>query len=324
MRHSRRNIASLFILIVTAALVAAGCSGSTGGGGAGGGSLGSIDLTGQTFKVGSKEFAEQRVLGQIAIQALQATGAAVDDKTGIQGTANVRKALETGEIDMYYEYTGTAWTVLLKNTSTNAARDPKALYAAVKAADAAKGIAWLDPAPLNNAYAIATAQGRGDELAVKSLSDLARLVKERPDQATVCAASEFLTRDDGFPGLERAYGFSIPKAQIAEVELGVIYTRVPQGEPCKFGEVFVTDGRIKANKLVILEDDKKYFIDYNAAMTVRQQVLAANPKLADVINPISAKLTVDVVRELNERVDVNGEEPDVVAKEFLQKNGFIG
>ena len=325
MRHSRRNLVGLLTLMVAAALVAAGCSSSSGGGGAGGGSLASIDLKGKTFKVGSKEFTEQLVLGQIAIQALQATGATVEDKTGIQGTANVRKALTANEIDMYPEYTGTGWTVHLKHTTADAAKDPKALYEAVKTEDLqANNVAWLEPAPLNNTYAIATAKGRGQELGVKNLSDFAKLAAEKPDQATVCAASEFLTRDDGFPGLAKTYGFTIPKERIAEVDLGVIYTRIPAGEPCKFGEVFQTDGRILANNLELIDDDKNFFVDYNVAMTVNQAALDKSPKLADVLNPIAAKLTTEVMRELNERVDVKGELPEVVAKDFLQKNGFIG
>ncbi|MCW2631400.1 MAG: hypothetical protein JWR88_362 [Pseudonocardia sp.] len=311
--------------MVAAALVVAGCSGSSGGGGASGGSLASIDLKGQTFKVGSKEFTEQLVLGQIAKQALEATGATVEDKTGIQGTANVRKALTANEIDMYWEYTGTGWTVHLKHTTADAPKDSKALYEAVRTEDLAKNkVAWLQPAPMNNTYAIATAKGRGAQLGVTNLSDFAKLVASRPDQATVCAASEFLTRDDGFPGLAKTYGFTLPKDRIAEVDLGVIYTRIPAGDPCKFGEVFQTDGRILANNLEIINDDKNFFVNYNVAMTVNQAVLDKNPKLADVFNPIAAKLTTEVMRELNERVDVKGELPEAVAKDFLQKNGFIG
>lgn len=318
----------LLVVIVATVLAATACGGggSAGGGGkTGGGSLAAIDLSGQTFTVGSKEFTEQLILGQIAIQALQATGATVNDKTGIQGTTNVRIAMTSNQIDMYWEYTGTGWTVHLGHTTADAAKDSAQLYQAVAAEDGTKNkIKWLDPAPMNNTYAIATAQGRGQQLGVTDLSSLAALAGRDPAQATVCGAAEFLTRDDGLPGLEKTYGFTLQKSSVAEVDLGVIYTRVPTGNPCNFGEVFATDGRIAANKLEIVPDNKNFFVDYNVAMTMRQDVFDKNPKLADVFNPIAAKLTTETVRGLNERVDVNGEEPADVAKDFLTKNGFIG
>ena len=172
--------------------------------GGGGGSLGAVDLSGKTFTVGSKEFTEQLILGQIAIQALQATGATVNDKTGIQGTTNVRKALTSNQIDMYWEYTGTGWTVHLGHTTADAPKDPKELYQAVASEDSAKNqIKWLNPAPMNNTYAIATAQGRGQELGVTDMSSFAALAGRDPAKASLCGAAEFLTRDDGLPGWRR-------------------------------------------------------------------------------------------------------------------------
>jgi osmoprotectant transport system substrate-binding protein len=326
MRHSRITRTRLFAMIVATLFVASACGDDGGGGGsAGGGSLGEIDLSGASFKVGSKEFTEQLILGHIAIRALEATGATVEDKTGIQGTANVRTAMTSNEIDLYWEYTGTGWTVHLGHTTADAAKGSEPLYEAVKAEDLQQNkIAWLEPAPMNNTYAIATAKGRGEELGVSNLSEYAELAGSKPDDATFCGAAEFLTRDDGFPGVEKAYGFELPQDKIAEVDLGVIYTRVPDGDPCNFGEVFATDGRISANDLEIVEDDKGFFVNYNVAMTTRQDVLDQNPKLAEVFNPIAAKLTTDLVRQLNERVDVNGELPDEVAEDFLKTNGFIG
>ncbi len=317
------------LAVVALAVTACGGSGggTAGGGGAGGGggSLGAVDLSGQTFTVGSKEFTEQLILGQIAIQALQATGATVNDKTGIQGTTNVRQALVSNQIDMYWEYTGTGWTVELGHTTADAPKDSKKLFQAVAAEDLAKNkIKWLDPAPMNNTYAIATAQGREQQLGVTDMSSYAALANRDPAKASLCGAAEFLTRDDGLPGLQKAYGFTLPQSSIAEVDLGVIYTRVPKGDPCNFGEVFATDGRISANKLEIVPDDKNFFVNYNVAMTMRQDVFDKNPKLAEVFNPIAAKLTTETMRGLNERVDVNGELPADVAKDFLTQNGFIG
>jgi osmoprotectant transport system substrate-binding protein len=142
-------------------------------------------------------------------------------------------------------------------------------------------------------------------------------------QSRPCAAAEFLTRDDGFPGLEKAYGFDLPASSIAELELSLIPPQVASGENCNFGEVFATDGAIASNKLTIVEDDKAFFVAYNAAMTVRQEVFDTNPKLAEVFAPISKVLTTDVMRGLNEKVDVGGELEDDVAEQFLTDNGFI-
>ncbi len=283
MPHSRTRRTRFLTLLAATALAITACggggsSGGTGGGGSGG-SLAPISLGGATFKVGSKEFTEQLILGQIATQALKAAGANAGEPISIQGTTNVRAALTSGAIDMYWEYTGTGWTVHLKQEASAAPKGSDALYQQVAKDDKEQNkIIWLPPAPANNTYAIATAQGRGQELNATNLTGYAELVKSRPQDAKLCGAAEFLTRDDGLPGLEKAYGFDLPQGNTVEVDLGVIYTQIPTGEQCKFGEVFATDGRIAANKLEIVTDDKNFFVPYNVAMTVRQDVLRQEPE----------------------------------------------
>ena len=325
MRHPRNNSARLLPVLAATVLAVTACGGGGGGGsgaGSGAGSLAAVDLSGASFTVGSKEFTEQIVLGQIAVQALEATGATVGNLATITGTTNVRTALTAGEIDMYWEYTGTGWTTHLQHESSEAPKGSDALYQAVSTEDKANQVAWLQPAPLDNTYAIAVSQAKGQELGVATLTDYAALVVRDPAQARMCAAAEFLTRDDGFPGLEQAYGFDLPTDAVAELELSLIPPETAKGDNCTFGEVFATDGAVAANDLTIVTDDKQYFVAYNAAMTVRQDVLDQNPRLADVFNPISAVLTTDVMRGLNERVDVGGELPEEVAEQFLQENGF--
>lgn len=308
----------LLIGIALVGLAVVGCAAGGGGAGGGGG-----PLDGATFRVGSKEFTEQLILGQITIQALEASGARVEDKTGIQGTTNVRKALTSNEIDMYWDYTGTGWTNLLGHTTADAPKDPAQLFQTVAAEDLQRNqVKWLDPAPLNNTYALATAQGRDQELNVHSISDYARLANSDPGRATMCAATEFLTRDDGWPGLQKAYGFNLPASSVRTVDLGVIYTQIPSGQQCNFGEVFETDGRIAAQNLRVLTDDKNYFVAYNGALTIRNDAFTKYPALADVFRPISQKLTTETLRRMNQEVDVNGALPEEVAKKFLQDNGF--
>ncbi|HVL84060.1 MAG TPA: glycine betaine ABC transporter substrate-binding protein [Pseudonocardia sp.] len=325
MRHPRTTPARLLAVLAAAVLTATACGGGdTGGGEAGGGAAGGANLSGASFTVGSKEFTEQLVLGEIAVQALQAAGANVGSLVTITGTPNVRAALVSGEIDMYWEYTGTGWTVHQQKEVSEAPQGAEALYQAVAEADAANGVAWLPFAPLNNTYAIATAQGRDQELGVTTLTEYGELVSRDPAQARMCAAAEFITRDDGLPGLEQTYGFDLPADAVAELELSLIPPQVATGQTCNFGEVFATDGAIASNNLVIIEDDQEAFVAYNAAMTVRQEVLDQNPALADVFGPISQALTTEVMRDLNTRVDVDGELPDEVAASFLEENGFAG
>ncbi len=293
--------------------------------GGGGGSSNSGALAGKSFTVGSKEFTEQKILGQIAILVLEDAGAKVKDETGITGTTNVRKALTSGQIDMYWEYTGTGWTELLGNTAENAATDSQELFDAVAKQDLQKNkVNWIAKTTANDTYAFATSKETSDSTGVTSLSDYADLVNKDPSSATMCAAAEFLDRQDGWPGLEKAYGFKLPTSQITEVDLGIVFTAVPKGDPCKFGEVFETDGRIPANKLVVLEDDKNYFVGYEVAMTVAAKTLKANPKLKDVLDPVAKKLTTEELQKLNAEVDVQGLPAAAVAKKWLQDNKLIG
>jgi len=321
MGQRRSRVGALAAALCTA-LVLAGCGGG-GTAGPGGGSLAAVDLSGATFAVGSKEFTEQIVLGEIAVQALQATGATVKPLTTITGTTNVRTALTSGALDMYWEYSGTGWSTHLKREVKDAPKDPVQLYDQVKQADAANGVAWLAMAPLNNSYAMGISEAKSKELNITTMSQYATYATQNAGQASICAAAEFLTRDDGLPGVAKTYGFAVPPVAVAELELSLVPPETAKAQRCLIGEITTTDGAVSANKLLVLTDDKKAFFDYNAAMTVRKQVLDANPKLADVFNPIAAKLTTDAVRALNEKVDVGGELPEDVAKEWLQQNGFV-
>ncbi|HZZ51061.1 MAG TPA: glycine betaine ABC transporter substrate-binding protein [Pseudonocardia sp.] len=317
-----RILGSLLAALIAVGLAACGTGGM--GRPAGTGSLRAFNLTGAEFTVGSKEFTESLVLGQITIRALQAVGAKVHDETGIQGTSNVRIALTSGQIDMYWDYTGTGWTTLLGHTPDQAPKDSAALFQAVQSEDLRKNqVRWLPPAPLNNTYAIAAARANAQRLGVRTLSDYARLAGTNPAQASMCIASEFLTRDDGWPGVEKTYGFTLPPTYIQVLDAGVIYTQIPTGQRCVFGEVTASDARVASNQLQVLQDDKHTFVLYNAALTIRDDVYRRYPQLAAIFAPISAKLTDDVVRQLNLRVDIAGDLPEQVAQDFLLRNGFI-
>ena len=157
----------------------------------------------------------------------------------------------------------------------------------------------------------------------ESLSSLAVLLEVRPEDVTLCAASEFLNREDGLPGLEEAYDFEIPPDNIVKMGLSQIHQAIDEGDKCNYGEVFATDGQIKALDLMLLEDDEQFFPIYNPSLTVRKEVMDDYPELVDVFAPISEKLNSETLRDLNAAVDVDGESPEAVARQFLRENGFL-
>ena len=315
MRTTRAKLTQLLGLFAVLTLIVAGC-----GGAGGGGASGEVDLSGAEFTVGSKEFTEQLILGQITLQVLENAGATVNDQIGLAGTVAARKALESGEIDMYWEYTGTGWITHLGHTKPIPDRQKQ--FEAVAKEDLAKNdIKWLSPA--NNTYAMAVRSEAYDKLGVKKLSDFKQLVEENPEEATVCVGTEFSTRDDGLPGMEEAYDFEFPKENIVKIDEGLIYQQTDKGKQCNFGEVFQTDGRIEALNLKLIEDDKSFFPIYNPALNVSKEVIEKNPQIAKLFAPISEKLTTDELQKLNAKVDVQGQLEDQVAEEWLSQNGFI-
>ena len=284
------------------------------------GSGGGSPLEGQTITVGSKDFDEQLVLGQIALKVLEDAGAEVVDSTNLAGTVATREALLSGQIDMYWEYTGTGWITHLGNTE--AIPDSQEQWQAVKDQDAEEnGVAWLDYAPLNNTYTLAVRSEDADGL--ETLSDWAADTQENPDAATLCIESEFANRDDGLPGLEEAYGVTVPQGNISLVDTGVVYTETDAGN-CKYGEVFTTDGRIPALDLKILEDDMGFFPVYNPAPTFLEERLGELTGVEEVLAPVTEALTTEEISALNALVSVDGELPDQVAETWLTDNGFIG
>lgn len=288
-------------------------------------SAGSIDekaLDGVELAVGSKDFDEQLILGQITLLALKAAGAEVTDRTNIQGSTATRQALLGSDIDVYWDYTGTGWINYLKHDKP--ITDAQEQYEAVRDEDLKEnGLVWGTPAPLNNTYAMAVTDEFADETGVASLSDMAELSKSDQDQVTVCVESEFSSRPDGLPGMLKHYGMDVPSSNIKKFGVGVVYTQLDQGESCNFGEVFTTDGRIAELDLTVLEDDKAFFPLYNAGPIVREDTDQQNPEILEVLAPIAEKLTTERMTELNAEVSAKGLKPEDVAEKFLKDEGFI-
>ncbi|MGN6131703.1 MAG: glycine betaine ABC transporter substrate-binding protein [Nocardioidaceae bacterium] len=322
--RTRRVLAPVLGLV--SALLLASCGLGTAGGFTPSGKLtGPLSdvppLDGTKIAVGSKNFTEQLILGKMAVILLKSAGADVKDFTNIPGSASARQAQLTGDVDMEWEYTGTAWIQYLGHA--NGIPDQHKQYEAVRKEDLSKNdLVWLPPAPMNNTYGFAAAAERAKKLGVTKLSQIKKLpVKEQ----TFCVESEFRNRNDGFEPMLKAYGMSVkdlPGKNIKLMATGAIYAATDKGA-CNFGEIFTTDGRIKALNLLVLKDDHHFFPNYSVCPVIRQAVLKQNPQLRDLFDPVAAKLTSDTLRTLNARVDVKGEKPADVAYDWLQRQGFV-
>jgi len=274
--------------------------------------------------VGSKNFDEQAVLGQITLQALEAAGAEVVDATGTGGTEAVRQALVTEEIDMYWEYTGTGALILL--AQSDPPDDPKTLYRDVARLDAEQnGIEWLAPGPANSTYALAVRSDTEDADVgdVRRLSDLGDLIEQSPEKATICVGPEFSERADGLPGLEEEYGFSFPRANVFVLPDSTVYGAVESGDKCSFGSVFETSGYVPQLGLRLLEDDRGFFPAYNPSLTMRAETLEDNPALEPLFADIAERLDTETLRELSGQVSIERREPEDVAEEWLRSEGLV-
>ncbi|MGH3695955.1 MAG: glycine betaine ABC transporter substrate-binding protein [Pseudonocardiaceae bacterium] len=322
MRPGRGHTAALLAALAATAALVAGCGVlDRGGPPAEAGSLAQqVILEGQSYIVGGKLADEQLVLCQIAVAALESVSAAVTDRCNVGGTDVTRNALLGGDIDLYWEYTGTAWVTFLGQQPI---QDSTAQYEAVKERDLTqKKIVWLQPTPFNNTYSFAVNKERARQLGLSTLSDMAAYV--RSDQpGDICIEVEYQNRDDGFVGLQRSYGFQAPPDRLRVLQAGVIYQATADQKECLFGEVYTTDGRIPQLGLTVLQDDKRYHPLYNAAPTMRTDVYDRDPNIATVFAPISAALTNEVMAELNRQRSAEGKSARRVARVWLAQQGFI-
>ena len=271
----------------------------------------------QTIVVGGKNFTEQQLMSQMTAQLLKAKGFNVDVKAGM-GSAVVRQAQESGQIDVYWEYTGTSLITYNKINERMSAADT---YQKVKELDAAKGLVWLNPSKANNTYGFAMNQDDAKKQGIASISDLAAKVKGGA-KLTFASNAEFYARPDGLKPLEQAYGFEFPRESIKRMDTGLVYQALKERQ-VDVGLVFATDGRIPAFHFVMLKDDKNFFPNYALTPVVRKQVLDANPKLADILNALSAKLDDATMARLNATVDVDKKTVEDVAATFLKEQGLV-
>jgi osmoprotectant transport system substrate-binding protein len=274
-------------------------------------------LKGVKVVVGSKDFTESIVLSKIVKQMILANGGTVVDKTNIKGSATTREAMLSGDIDMYWEYTGTAWLVYQKQTDVNIS--PKDLYKKVVAGDKKNKVTWGPMTSFNDTYAWAITKANATKYGIKTYSDL---VKKLPAGSAWCVESEFQSRPDGWAGFKTKYGISDSNITTKVLDTGAIYQATKDGQ-CMVGEVFATDGRIGALGLMVPTEDISYFPPYNAALTMPDAVAKKYPQLVKALAPIAGKISNATMQNLNARVDVLGEDADTVAKSFLSASGLV-
>ncbi len=293
----------MFVLLATgAALASAGPSASA---------------ANETIVVGGKDFTEQLLMATITADLLRAHGFNVDLRTGM-GSTVVRRAMESGQVGVYWEYTGTALTVYDKIKQR---LSPQQTYDTVKELDAKKGIVWLDPSQANNTYVLLMTADEAQKLGIQTISDLAKAINGGK-RLTFASDAEFAGRPDGLRPLEQAYGFQFGRPNVKLMDAGLTYQAL-QNHQVDVALSAATDGRIPALHLVVLKDDKDFFPAYALTPLVREDVLKANPKLASLLNGVSAKLDDAVMAKLNASVDVDKKSLEYVARGFLKSQHMI-
>lgn len=272
----------------------------------------SVALAQQPVRVGSKNFTEQFILGELYAQALEANGIKTEKKLNLGGTLIAHKALEEKQIDLYPEYTGTILLAVLKQEPMT---DAKAVYDKVKSEYAAKGLVVLNQAPVNNTYVLVVRPDTAEKYKLETDSDLAKVSKE----LKLGAGPEFRDRKDGLPGLREKYGMEFKEDM--QIAIGLRYQALKQDQ-IQVVNGYSTDGMIAAMKLKRLKDDKNLWPPYYIVPVVRKDALDANPKIAEVLNRVSASLDDATMAEMNYKVDGEKMEPKDVARDFLKAKGI--
>jgi osmoprotectant transport system substrate-binding protein len=267
-------------------------------------------------KIGSKDFTEELLLGEMYAQALESAGIKVERKLNLAGTQVAHEALVKGDIDLYPEYTGTGYLFILGIKDND--KNPQVVYQ--KTADAYKqkwNLIWLAPSPMNDTNAIACTAAAAQKYNLKTLEDLS---KAAPN-INFAAIPDFPQRPDGLKGLQDLYGgFQFKSMTIFDP--GLKYKAVQDGKAdCVIA--FSTDAQIVAQKLVLMEDTKGLWPPYNVAPVVRADTLAGNPQIQDVLNKLSPLITTEVIQQLNYQVDIQKKEYAAVATDFLKSKGLV-
>jgi osmoprotectant transport system substrate-binding protein len=316
----------MLLALLVAALAVAGCGDDEGDGGSGAEDTSNAQQSGiqkndenasTKVTVGSKNFTEQKVLGEIYAQALTAAGYDISTQLNLGDEKTALKALEGGEIDAYPEYTGTALLSFFGYKADELPTDPAEAYDLTKEEFAKKSLTAYENTPYTNSNEVAVTQETADKLGLEKISDLEPVAGD----LTMYGTPECRLRLDCLLGLQQVYGLKFKKFVPVAIDLRHEVLKKGQAD---VSIVFTTDPQIYQEKFVLLEDDKQMFPPFNTTFIVRDEVVEqAGPDFPKVVDQVSKELTDEVMQELNARVDLDKEEPGQVATDFLSETGLV-
>jgi osmoprotectant transport system substrate-binding protein len=324
-RH--RWLMLLMLLVATLALAACGDDDDDGGGGGGGEAAqeeaGGSGIqrdeanAGTTITVGSKNFTEQKVLGEIYAQALEAAGYTVEKQLNLGDEKTALAALEGGDIDAYPEYTGTALLSFFGVPADKLPKDPQQAYQQAKEGFAEKNLTAFEPTPFTSSNEVAVTQETAEENNLETISDLESVAGE----FTLYGTPECRQRLDCLLGLQEVYGLEFQK--FTPVDIALRHQVLTEGQ-ADVSIVFTTDPQNQRENFVLLEDDKGMFPPYNSTLVVRDEVVEqAGTSLGEVVAQVNEGLTAEAMQELNARVDLDKKTPEEVAGEYLSEEGLV-
>ncbi len=317
--HKQATIISAVILAIILISLGAGCGASP---------------DGKVVTVGNKNFTEQFIIGELMKQLLEDRGFTVELKSG-RSTTCLREGMEFDDIDLYADYTGTAWMVHLAH-EYNAGMDNNEVYQLVKEEEEGNGFIWLTPIWNNNTYALASWSEFVEKYDLKTLSDLASLYREKQGKIETCVGLEFSTRRDGMPALEQFYDFEVAESFIIIGAVAIPQTTLKNRES-EVAMAFGTDAQIAEHGWYVYIDDKSFFPPYDLTPCIREEVLDKYPEIENILNELVATFpgggepaTPDIVaqcqkvwQELNAKIDIHKMSAADVAHEYLIEHGLI-
>ncbi len=321
MKQVRYAAALIAVLLAALALGACGDDDDDDGGDGNGDTAAQIERNeanaNTTVTVGSKNFTEQKVLGEIYAQGLEAAGFTVDKELNLGDEKIALKAVKGGEIDAYPEYTGTALLSFFGVKANEIPKDPATAFEDAKAGFEDEGLVAYPPTPFTSSNEVGMTQEKAEELGVATISDLA----EHDQDLTLYGSPECRQRTDCLLGLQQVYGLDFKR--FVPVAIDLRHQVLTDGK-ADLSIVFTTDPQIQRENFVLLEDDKGMFPPYNSTFVVSGELAdQAGPELEEVISKVQEGLTDVVMQELNARVDLDKKTPEQVAEEYLRESGLI-
>ena len=270
-----------------------------------------------TLTIGSKNFTEQKVLGEIYAQAFEAAGYTVETDLNLGDEKTALKAVESGQISAYPEYTGTALLSFFGVKADEIPKDPTEAATQATEGYAEKGLRAFEPTPFTSSNEVAVTKETAEKLGLTTISDLAG----KEGDLTLYGSPECRQRLDCLLGLEQVYGLKFGK--FTPVDIAQRHEVLTSGR-ADVSIVFTTDPQIKREEFVLLEDDKGMFPPYNSQLVMKQETAEeAGGDLEEVISTVQTGLTDEAMQELNARVDLDKKDPATVAKEYLTESGLI-